>query len=336
MIQASPWFPALAAALAFVLSLAIAGLWRRIALHRRWVDQPDVRRLHVLPTPRGGGVAIALVLLAASAGLGQGASLFALGLVVTAGAGLLDDIRPLKPLAKLLLQAVGALPLALAWPLLPMLLGDAFAVLAAWCVVMLLVNFWNFMDGSNGMAASQALLVGIAVALLAGTASVTGLLGLVLAAACLGFLPFNLPRARLFLGDVGSYALGYAVAALGLMAMAGGVASAWQLLLLPSAFLLDAGLTLAGRVLRRQPVWRAHREHLYQRAIGHGGSHAGVCAVYAAWTGIAGALALLLGGAGEGLQGVVLLAIIALGASIYAFAGRRWPVAPRHEPESAG
>jgi len=336
MTLASPWFPVSVAVLAFVLSLAIAGLWRRIALHRRWVDQPDARRLHVQPTPRGGGVAIAVVLLAASAWLGQGGGLFALGLLLVAGAGLMDDLRPLNPLAKLLLQALGALPLALAWPLLPMLLGDVLSVLAAWCVVMVLVNFWNFMDGSNGMAASQALLVGIAVALLAGTASVTGQLGLVLAAACLGFLPYNLPRARLFLGDVGSFSLGYAVAALGLMAMAGGVATAWQLLLLPSAFLLDAGLTLAGRILRRQAVWRAHREHLYQRAISHGGSHAGVCAVYAAWTGIAGALALLLGAAGEGLQSVVLLAIIALGASIYAFAGRRWPLAPRQEPESAG
>jgi len=336
MTGIASWPPAIVAATVFLISLVLAGAWRRFALHRQWLDQPDARRLHVLPTPRGGGIAIALALLVAGSGLGSGSGLFALGLVVVAGAGLWDDLRPLPPLAKLLLQALGALPLALAWPLLPLLLGEAPAVLAAWCLVMVLVNFWNFMDGSNGLAASQALLVGLAMVLLAGLAGAPGQLGLVLAAACLGFLPYNLPRARLFLGDVGSHALGYAVAALGLMALAGGVASPWQLLLLPSAFLLDAGLTLLGRLLRRQPVWRAHREHLYQRAISHGGSHVGVCAVYAAWTGIAIALAWLLAGAGQGLQLVVLLAILALGASLYAFAGRRWPRVPAPESESAG
>ena len=335
MTAAAPWSPGLAALVAFLLSLAIAGLWRVFALRRQWLDQPDARRLHASPTPRGGGVAIALVLLAGSIWLGQGAGLFALGLAVTAGAGLWDDLRPLSPLSKFLLQALGALPLALAWPMLPALLGEVSAVLAAWCLVMLLVNFWNFMDGSNGLAASQALLVGLALALVAGVAGVPGQLGLVLAAACLGFLPYNLPRARLFLGDVGSHALGYGVAALGLMALAEGIATPWQLLLLPSAFLLDAGLTLLSRLARRQAVWRAHRDHLYQRAISHGASHTGVCAFYAGWTGLAIALALMVAGAGERLQLVVLLVILALGASIYAFAGRRWPIHPAQETESA-
>jgi len=336
MILAPAWFPGIAAFLAFLMSLAIAGLWRRFALRRQWLDLPDARRLHTVATPRGGGIAIALVLLAGAVGWGQGAALFALGLAVTAGSGLWDDLRPLSPLAKLVLQALGALPLALAWPLLPALLGTIPAVLAAWCLVMVLVNFWNFMDGSNGLAASQALLVGLAVALLAGPALAPGLLGLVLAAACLGFLPYNLPRARLFLGDVGSHALGYAVAALLLMTLAAGVASPWQLLLLPSAFLIDAGLTLLSRLRRRQAVWRAHREHLYQRAISHGGSHVAVCAAYAAWTGLAAAIALLLGRAGQGLQIVAVLAIVALGASIYAIAGRRWPLPPVQVTESAG
>lgn len=326
--------PGIAALVAFLVALGVAGLWRAFALRRQWLDQPGERRLHTSPTPRGGGVAIALVLLLASPLLGQGAALFALGLAITAGAGLVDDLRPMPPLLKLLLQALGALPLAMAWPLLPSLLGQAPSILAAWCLVMLLVNFWNFMDGSNGMAASQALLVGVALALLAGVAAGPGLLGLVLAAACLGFLPYNLPRARLFLGDVGSHALGYAVAALGLFALDAGLATPWQLLLLPSAFLIDAGLTLVSRLLRRQKVWRAHREHLYQRAISHGASHAGVCAVYAAWTVVAGGLARLLAQAGEGLQGVVVMAVLALGTAIYVSAGRRWPVnsAPETEP----
>jgi UDP-N-acetylmuramyl pentapeptide phosphotransferase/UDP-N-acetylglucosamine-1-phosphate transferase len=334
MTAGEVWWPVIAAMLAFLVSFAVAGLWRAFALRRQWLDQPDDRRLHTLPTPRGGGVAIALVLLAASPALGQGAVLFAAGLAVTAGAGLADDLRPLPPAWKLLLQALGAVPLALAWPLLPSVLGDAPAVAAAWCLVMVMVNFWNFMDGSNGLAATQALLVGIALALVAGVAAAPGFLALVLAAACLGFLPYNLPRARLFLGDVGSHALGYTVAALGLMALAQGVATPWQLLLLPSAFLIDAGLTLLSRLARRQRVWRAHREHLYQRAISHGASHGAVCAAYAAWTGLAAVLAWQLAPVGQGLQLVVLLVVLTLGASIHAVAGRRWPVncAPETEP----
>jgi UDP-N-acetylmuramyl pentapeptide phosphotransferase/UDP-N-acetylglucosamine-1-phosphate transferase len=334
MTAGAAWWPAIAASFACLVSLAIAGFWRAFALRRQWLDLPDDRRLHTRPTPRGGGVAIALVLLAASPWLGQGAGLFALGLAVTAGAGLADDLRPLSPVWKLLLQALGAVPLALAWPLLPAVFGGLPSILAAWCLVVVLVNFWNFMDGSNGLAASQALLVGVALAMLAGMVAAPGLLGLLLAAACLGFLPYNLPRARLFLGDVGSHALGYCVAALGLMALAQGVATPWQLLLLPSAFLIDAGLTLLSRLVRRQRIWRAHREHLYQRAISHGASHTAVCAAYAAWTGLATVLAWQLTPAGQGQQGVVLLAVMAVGVTIYAVAGRRWPVncAPETEP----
>ena len=331
----SPW---LFAVLGFVAALAVAGAWRLQAVRRQWVDLPGERRLHDVPTPRGGGVAIAVVLLAATPGLGDGGALVALGLLVTAGVGLMDDLRPLPALTKLGLQAVGALPLALACPLAPEVLGTVGGIAGAWAAVLVLVNFWNFIDGSNGMASSQALLVGAAALLIAGPASPAGWLGLALMAGCLGFLPFNVPVARLFLGDAGSFALGYGVAAVLLLAQAGDGGSTWYLLLLPSAVLADAGLTLLGRLHRRQKVWLAHREHLYQRAVLHGWSHLRIALGYAAWTALASLAAWATAGASQASQWMVLLPAVALAVGLYRWGGRRWPLprSPRLDMESAG
>lgn len=316
-----------------VAAFALAGAWRAQALRRQWLDLPGERRLHGVPTPRGGGIAIAAVLVAATPGLGEGWLLVAVGLMVTAGAGLIDDLRPLPALPKLGLQSVGALPLALAWPLAPEVLGGLGSVAAAWAVALLLVNFWNFMDGSNGLAASQGLLVGVAMLVIAGEASPAGWLGLAVAAASLGFLPFNFPVARLFLGDVGSFALGYAVAAMLLMACGQASGPAWYLLLLPSAVLADAGLTLLGRLCRRQKVWLAHREHLYQRAVLHGWSHLRICLSYAAWTATMACLAWAV--ADEGTRGQLLPLGLAAAAAmlLHAWAGRHWPVPSNLHPD---
>lgn len=325
----SPW---LLGCLGFAASFVLAAAWRRYAMRREWLDQPGERRLHAAPTPRGGGIAVAAVLLAATPGLGEGGALVAIGLLVTAGAGLIDDLRPLPALPKLGLQCVGALPLALAWPLAPGVLGAVGGIAAAWLWVLVLVNFWNFMDGSNGMAATQALLVGTAVLWMSGAASPEGWLGLALAVGCLGFLPFNLPRARLFLGDVGSFALGYGVAALLLMAMSrddDGGALRW--LLLPSVVLLDAGLTLCGRLWRRQRFWLAHREHFYQRAVLHGWSHLRTCATYAAWTALAAVGAWALAGRPLSLQAGALGLATALAIIVHAGIGRRWGRGPRRQ-----
>ncbi len=315
----------LLALLSLAGSFAIALAWRAWAARRGVVDAPDDRRLHATPTPRGGGIGIALVLMAASPWLGQGGSWFAAGLGLCAGAGLVDDLRPLPPLAKGALQALGAACLAAAFPLLPEIWGPAVGHVLAWALVLVLVNFCNFIDGSNGMAASQALLAALGLAALASGSAPVAWLAVALAAACLGFLPLNVPRARLFLGDVGSHAVGYALAALLLMAAGPARAPAWLLLLPVSAMVLDPGLTLLSRARRRQVLWRAHREHLYQRAIAHGWSHAGICMLYVAWTLAATGLALWLqrqpahwGPAGS---------LIALGFGIIAYwlLGRAWP-----------
>ena len=157
-------------------------------------------------------------------------------------------------------------------------------------LVTVLVNVWNFMDGIDGIAASQAVLVAAAIAWLDTPYRAAGI---VVAVAGLSFLPFNFPRARVFLGDVGSGALGLVIAWL-----YGGAAVGmeWEprvlLLALPlSAFLVDASLTLVRRMLRRERWWEPHSQHLYQGLARRFG-HVPVTLAYAAWT-LAATVAML-------------------------------------------
>lgn len=260
-----------------VLGYAATALARRYALHRQLIDEPGERRSHTAATPRGGGISIVLVLLLAMAILamtvpGEGAALglAAAGLALVAGIGWIDDHRPLSPALRLAVHVVAGLLLACAVGLHG---GDRIDMLVAFVAVTVLTNVWNFMDGIDGIAASQAMLCGLAYALFVQDGPVWWL-GLALAAAAAGFLPFNARRARIFLGDVGSGALGYALAALMAVAGIGGTPGERLLLLLPLLpFLLDASLTLSARILRGEVWWRPHVQHAYQawaRRRGHG------------------------------------------------------------------
>jgi UDP-N-acetylmuramyl pentapeptide phosphotransferase/UDP-N-acetylglucosamine-1-phosphate transferase len=149
-------------------------------------------------------------------------------------------------------------------------------------LALVLVNVWNFMDGIDGLAGSQALVASAAYALFAGSGPVAWL-GVALAAACAGFLPFNLPRARIFLGDVGSGTLGYLLATLVALSLPVAGRPAAPLLLLPLlVFGVDASLTLARRWLRGERWWEPHVQHAYQvqaRRWGHGAVTAGYLGV---------------------------------------------------------
>ncbi len=316
--------PALESVLAsLLLSAGLTALVARAARRLRLVDPLEDRRLHTEVTPRGGGLGIALVLAAGlvlwSPSIHVGGLL--VGLLVTAGVGLVDDFRPLLPAVKAAAQGLGALLAALALPL--PLTSPLLGVLLATVLVLATVNIWNFMDGSNGMAAGQTLVIATALAGWGG-----GELMWVFAAACAGFLPFNLVRARVFLGDVGSHALGFGIA-IGLLAgVAAGQVRPYQAAMLVSAFWLDAGWTLALRIARREPFWQAHSQHLYQRAIRRGHSHLRLCLGYAAWTVGAALLARCMGGSSERLQLLTLLALWALGSAIYFGLLRRWQPSP--------
>ena len=145
------------------------------------------------------------------------------------------------------------------------------------------INLHNFMDGINGLLTCQAIFVFITLALLAGWRGADGAAGLACAAACAGFLPFNFPHARVFMGDVASGVLGFLIGVAVLwfavsprMAAASGV-------VLCSAFVIDATCTLLSRMLRGRRWYSAHREHLYQWLARSGFSHAGVVALYIGW-----------------------------------------------------
>lgn len=269
----------------FAVGVSATWLARRYALRRELLDQPGERRSHAAPTPRGGGISIVLALLLAVAWAWAASPSaawlpwFGGGLLLVAGVGLVDDHRPLSPWLRLGVQAAAAACLAAAsWVELQ---SPGFALLA-FLAAMVLANAWNFMDGIDGIAASQALLVALAIAALA--AGPVRWIALALAAAVAGFLPFNVPRASVFLGDVGSGALGFAVAALAVRADGTQYGPAWLLALPLSAFLVDTGLTLLGRVLRGEPWWRPHVLHAYQRWVRRCGRHMPVTLAYAGWT----------------------------------------------------
>ncbi|MEN1957982.1 glycosyl transferase [Luteimonas changyuni] len=280
--------------LAMAATVAAAGAWlaRRHALRHGLLDMPGERRSHEVPTPRGGGIGIAVAWLLACVALaaegrlpGPLAAAAVAGVLLVGGAGYIDDHRPLSPWWRLAAHLVAGLALAAG---LVAAGGAAWLAAAALLAVPVLVNVWNFMDGIDGLATSQGALVAVGFALLSSDPG-AALAALGLAAACLGFLPFNFPRATIFLGDVGSGVLGFALAVLAVLLLlpertAEG-AGLVPLVFLPlSAFLIDAALTLARRIVRRERWWSAHVGHAYQRLAAARGSHVPVTLLYGAWT----------------------------------------------------
>ncbi|GIX38979.1 MAG: LPS biosynthesis protein [Silanimonas sp.] len=315
-----PWAVRLAG-LAGVLLLAVAGtaLWRRWALRRGILDLPVARSSHAEPVPRGAGVAIALAMLLGLVLLGEDSDrqegLLA-SIALAAMLGLMDDLRPLPVVRKLAGQGLAALPLALAFPLpsalLPFDLPLGLTVLGSLGLGVLFMNAWNFMDGINGIAAGAASAVALAGLGAAALGLATpGLLAGVLLAACLGFLPFNAPRARVFMGDCGSHALGIALAALLLQSRT--PAEAGVLLAAAAPFLVDVLGTLVQRARDREPLGTAHRRHLYQRLVRSGYSHASVAAAYAAWMAGNGlVVAMIEAGTGQGIAAAIGVGLLTL------------------------
>ncbi|MDH7548505.1 MraY family glycosyltransferase [Stenotrophomonas geniculata] len=265
-----------------LLSAALTWAARGYALRRQLFDQPGERRSHSVATPRGGGIAIVISLLVTA-----GAAMWAwpearpsllvasLGLALVAGIGWWDDHRPLPAMRRLMVHFIAAALLA---SLVKVHGGSWLLAVLVLLFTASLINIWNFMDGINGIAASQAIVVALGLApLLPWPYS---LAAVALGLACLGFLPFNFPRARIFMGDVGSGALGYAVAAV--LALASVKTDIHWILLLVSAspFLVDAGFTLLARIISGQRWMEPHTQHVYQRAVQAGASHAQVTGMY--------------------------------------------------------
>ena len=264
-----------------------------VAVLRRWevIDVPGRRSSHIVPTPRGGGLPIAVGLLVTAVLTRYSASAALAAAVGFLGAlGLADDLRTLPASTRLVLQAAGSAVAAVLLMTglhlsLPAQAGLAF-VAAVWITGF--VNVFNFMDGVNGISAVHAVIAGLAYACYGAWAQSPFLTyaGLAVALSALLFLPWNAGRAWVFLGDVGSYALGAALAVLAARAVLRGLpveAAGGPLAL----YLADTGWTLQRRIRAGEAWLQSHRTHVYQQWCDAGWSHQEV-------TLLTGALSVLL------------------------------------------
>ena len=259
------------------------------------IDVPGLRSSHTVPTPRGGGAPIAVGLVLAALMIhGATALTFAVAVGAFSAIGFVDDLRGLPALRRLLLQSTGGggvAVLLLAHSDLPMAARlTAAAILAVWVVGF--VNAFNFMDGVNGISAAHAVLGGAAYACLGAWHHDAFLVavGAAVAVGALAFLPWNAIRARVFLGDVGSYGLGAALAVLAACAVISRIpveAVAGPVAL----YLADTAWTLQRRVRAGESWLTPHRSHTYQRLCDAGWSHQRVTLV----TGAVTSLLCLLG-----------------------------------------
>ncbi|MDQ6672308.1 MAG: glycosyltransferase family 4 protein [Chloroflexota bacterium] len=293
---------------AFATALGGTGVYVRWATGRV-LDVPNDRSSHTRPTPTGGGVVIVGgFLLGLGVWLTSSPSLLSpralgwiTGALLVAGVSFVDDLHPLPAVPRLLTHGLGAVLLTVVGVQdreLPLLV----ALPLAFVWIALLTNVYNFMDGIDGLASCQAIIAGAAMAL-AGIAVRNPLVATgagLLAAASAGFVFFNLPPARVFMGDVGSTFLGFSFAGLSLLGnlgVGGGRLPVEFGVVVLAPFLFDSLVTLARRIARRERWFAAHRSHYYQRLVQVGLSHGQVTGLYAC---------LGVAAAGAGLAGLSL------------------------------
>ena len=265
------------------------GFVRRYAVAHGVLDVPNERSLHETPTPRGGGLFIAIAWLVGIPALTlMGLLSLRVGIALVGGGvaiaavGWWDDRHDVRPSVRLAMQFAAA-GWTLAW------LGGvpevrfgswtwnagAAGVMLAVAGLMWLTNLYNFMDGIDGIAGAQALTAGLGGGVILFMAGAPGLAlaSLGLAAATAGFLVWNWPPARIFMGDVGSSFLGYAFGSIALAAERTGAVPLSILLITLGVFIYDATYTLLRRAIGGQRIFVAHRSHVYQRLVASGWSH---------------------------------------------------------------
>ncbi len=250
----------------FAAALGLGLLLLAAPARLRIYAQPNARSFHEHPTPTSGGVIFVLPVVAYLWWLApQGpppVAAMAAGGTLLAAVGLWDDVREVSRLVRFLLQVVAAS--AVAWSMV----GDSQPLLAVGVAAALVwhVNLYNFMDGIDGLAAAHALVFCIGVQVVGcGLPGWPGDTCWLVTGSVLGFLVFNWPRARMFMGDVGSYFLGLIIGALAVLLWRQGVVG-WPVpLILLSGFWFDATYTLIVRCSTGQPFTRPHRSHLYQK-----------------------------------------------------------------------
>ena len=281
----------LLAAAAFFISMVVTRRFCNPMSRFHILDQPNDRSLHSQPTPRSGGLAILLAVYVCGIGaiywLGQSrdSSYGWMGgsALLVAGVSYIDDRFTLPSGVRFIVHILAAALIAfggfvlgrlelpgLDLPL-PYWIGVIFTPLfAVW-----MLNLYNFMDGMDGFAGGMTVFGFGTFAILGLFAESTlfSVLNLIIAAAVMGFLVFNFPPARIFMGDVGSSTLGFLAASMSLWAAHEQVFPFWLAVLIFSPFIVDATVTLIRRLLRGEKVWQAHKTHYYQRLVQAGWGH---------------------------------------------------------------
>jgi UDP-N-acetylmuramyl pentapeptide phosphotransferase/UDP-N-acetylglucosamine-1-phosphate transferase len=286
----------------FALTLLGVEFYRRWSLSREILDVPNERSSHSTPTPRGGGVVIwivsigAFLIYSAVSGTGfQWAYLFGAGIV--AAISLVDDVKTISPVLRILFHSLAAA--LVVWslggfkeiliPFYGVIELGFWGCVAAFLWIVWLINAYNFMDGIDGIAATQAITAGTGWSLVGWQLGISELsfYGGVLAMSALGFLILNWQPAKIFMGDVGSAFLGYSFAVLTLFSLRDRQSAEMQSILpwigifLVWFFLFDSVYTLFKRLFRGERIWQAHREHIYQKLVISGLQHRFVTTLYA-------------------------------------------------------
>jgi Fuc2NAc and GlcNAc transferase len=256
--------------------------------NRRWLDEPEARSAHKQPMPSSGGIAMVMVFVTGvvfyyvRGVLDAAESMIFLGCLPIALVGLIDDFTNLDFRWRLVIQFASAIFVVFfagtlpaiqfgSWILDFSLLVQIMAVLAfVW-----LVNLFNFMDGIDGLAAGEALFVTLMSSLLLinGGDPTVPAVALLLASVAMGFLIWNWPPAKIFMGDVGSNFLAYSLGAVAVISIAKGSMNPWSWLLLLGVFVVDATYTLTYRIVHRQRWYEAHSGHGYQHGARLVNSH---------------------------------------------------------------
>ena len=308
------------------ISCWLTGMTLRYALRNNMIDQPNERSSHCRPIPRGGGAAFSILII--------GVLLLLLGLlpefsgiwiamaggsVLVAVIGWLDDRKGLPVVPRSVVHVIaaswavywlgGLASIDLGFANLHLgMLGSGLAILA----IVWSVNLFNFMDGIDGLAATQTVVVGAIAGLLCWITghNVLALCIWIMGAVVGGFLPWNWSPARIFMGDCGSGLLGFLIGTVAIASEKLGAVSILTWCILMGVFLVDATATLLRRVYKGERWYEAHCSHAYQRAVQAGLSHSRVVALVVLINLLLGAMAVAT------LFVPVLLVPVALGACV--------------------
>mgnify|MGYP006289827695 CR=1 FL=1 len=302
----------------FILSWFLTRKIRSVALDRQVMDIPNERSCHTRPTPRGGGLAFVGTFVAAClldmALLREFSSPEiprVLAVVIPlALLGLVDDVKNLPARTRLVVHLLIAAAALFLFPDALYIFGEApasiaFSSLLVVVGVAALINFYNFMDGTDALVAGCFFLQGLFFALHLGQSA-----WLLASAAVLGFLYWNRPPAKIFMGDIGSTVLGGAVACAIVAGLERNMAfPASVAVTLPLT--ADAAYTIFRRLLKRENIFAAHRQHIYQRLhVSAGWTHGRVALAYMLLTALFGAMILTLGTAGAWASLIISAALI--------------------------